>query len=149
MIALRIFQLCIFYVTFLVPVVTGPVAAYMFTRVIGQKQSSLLRGFWLFLIAANFISGLLIIANWGHAWPGSGFSAVIYTPVASIMAIAIMLLRSKPYWRPIANDAHWSRWYFAGSILIPMTQLLVAAVSPRFVDVVCPWLWLLFGSFNC
>jgi hypothetical protein len=149
MIALRIFQIGIFYITFFVPLVTGPIAAYVFTRVIGQRRSNALRRFWLFLIATNLIFGLLIITNWGHAWPGSGFCAVIYTPVASIVAIVILGLRSKPYWRPIAQDVYWSRWYLSGLILIPVMQLLVAAVSPRFVDVVCPWLWFHLGSFSC
>lgn len=146
MIVLSILRLLLFYVTLVFPVIfTGPVAAFYFYRT-ARTQSSIIR-FWLVLLVASCVSVFLIGINWGHSWPGSGFHAVVAAPSAAILSVAILLIMRKKYLLIIDADWRWRINYDTGIFFIPILQVVVSFISPRLVDTICIWLYLI--GFMC
>jgi hypothetical protein len=130
------FSACIF--PFFFP---GPIAAIVFYAVSKRNNIAITILFWLGLLMVNGIASFLIIATWGHSWPGAGFFAVLASPLSAIASIIILLRAGKDYWRVAENNLPWRILYITGIILIPLLQLLVAFWAPQFVDAVCQWLY--------
>jgi hypothetical protein len=121
--------------------ITGPVAAVIFNFITKIRNYFVFLLFWFLLLVTNGIAGLLIITTFGHSWPGPGFFTVLATPISAIASLIILLRLRKKLWHNLINESRWRILYVIGIILIPSFQILVAIISPRFVDSVCRWLY--------
>ena len=136
----EILRLVSFFAALIVPVIfTGPGAAIYFYRTASTKSLDALVRFWFALPAISCLSALLIIINWGHSWPGSGFLAVLAAPIAAVISLVILIAKRTKYLQIVGNEPRWRLHYYTGIFLIPILQVVVAFVSPRFVDPFCRW----------
>lgn len=136
----EILRIVSFFAALIVPVIfTGPGAAIYFYRTVSEKNTDSLVRFWLALLATSCLSAFLIITNWGHSWPGSGFLAVLAAPFAATASQVILIAKRKKYLQVVGDEPRWRLNYSVGIFLIPILQLAVAFISPQFVDPFCRW----------
>lgn len=118
------------YLTGVMPLITGPVAAIIFLFLVRTKRRWIPLMFCIVLLIVD-LSFLLPMAMFvGHSFPGAGYIAHHLLPITAVVSLVILLLPMRSIMRGPEQDAYLRISYMVGTILISFTQLLMAAVFP-------------------
>ena len=86
---------------------------------------------------ADTVSLAFMACTFGHFFPGPGFIAWKFLPIAAVVSLAILLLPMPRVWRGLGGN-RWRRiWYVVGVVTIPFLQLLTAEVFPLVREPLC------------
>ena len=105
------------------PVVSGPLAAFLFVQVLKRGDRRLMSIFWPALVVVHILGFLFLMTTKGEFLPGAGFFSCLITPivaVATVLALRIFLRRKGDV---VADDPWRKGWMTAGTVVIPLLQL--------------------------
>jgi hypothetical protein len=108
---------------FLYPVISGPVAAFVYIKILKRKEHWLRYLFWPVLIIVNIAGFFLLLYTLGDFMFGPGFLACLITPIVAVGTALGLRLFSPRFYQEVDRDPGQKRWYLMGTFFIPLMQL--------------------------
>jgi hypothetical protein len=132
---------------FLPPLISGPIPAAAFITIIKTKHRWPLLLFWVLVLIVDLIAIATMACSFGHAFFGPGFFALLLTPIAAIISLAILLSSAKAVRQTLDGNKQRQIWHIVGIVVIPSLQLLIAAVLPLVQETLACWMYRLGFSY--
>ena len=121
------------FLWFVVPLallaLTGPLAAWLFIRLLASGDRRGLAILVAALALAAVLMGIFIACTFSDFFPGVGCYLTLLTPIAAIITLLSFRLRSKKVYALLGDDRTRRRWFIAGSLLLPLLQLAAPAAG--------------------
>ena len=108
---------------FLYPVISGPIAAFIYVKTLKLKEYWLRYLFWPVLLAVHVAGYFLMLHTLGDFFFGPGFLACLITPIIAVGTALVLRLFSRRFYQEVDDDPGKKRWYLMGTFLIPLMQL--------------------------
>jgi hypothetical protein len=112
----------------LYPIVTGPLAAYGLVLVCRRASRRLVVLSWPVLIALHGGGYVLMRRTLGEILIGPGAMSCMVTPLFAVATALGMRIAWRRQRQVQGADPVWGRWLVAGTLLIPLMQLVTVAI---------------------
>ncbi len=112
-------------ISILVPLISGPIAGFVFVFILHKGYLKFLQSFWISLIVWNLASFFIMASTLGEFLPGYGFIAMALSPFMALLTIILMVLVRSRLSFSGENDVIRQRAYKTGTLLIPSMQIVV------------------------
>ncbi len=108
----------------LFPVITGPLAAFIYVKILKQDRQWLWVLFWPVLIAINFTSFYILADGSDDFFDIAGFLACFFTPIIAVSTALGMRLYLSRFYQAEGDDLKRGTWFHIGTVLIPLMQVV-------------------------
>jgi hypothetical protein len=121
----------------LYPLLTGPVAALVYLRILRHGRSITLIWFWLCLLTTNILGFiyLAVITEGGLLDPG--FFSCFFTPAFSISSVLVIRLGNLRMNEEFRDQPSMKSRLLLGAILIPLMQILTIGIFALLAPYLC------------
>ena len=121
----------------LYPLLTGPVAALVYLRILQRDRSKALAWFWICLLVANGLgfSYLAVITGEGLLEPG--FFSCLFTPAFSLASVLVIRLGRSRMNEEFSDQPEMKARTLQGVILIPLLQILNIGIFALLAPYLC------------
>jgi len=118
-----------FYLSALLyPVVSGPLAAFFLIRALQRGARRMLFIFWPALVVAHGLGFVFLATTKGDLLPGAGFFSCLVTPIFAVATALALRIFARRKVDALALDPWCKGWMTAGTVAIPLLQLLTLFV---------------------
>jgi hypothetical protein len=121
----------------LYPLLTGPVAALVYLRILRRTHTIVLFWFWLCLLVANGLGFIYLAVITGNDLLAPGFFRCLFTPAFSLASVLVIRLGRSRMNEEISDQPHTKARLMLGSILIPLLQILTIGVFALLAPYLC------------
>ena len=128
----------------LVPIISGPVAALLYIRIMKNNQPNQQALFWLGYIGWQIIVFFLMAYTLGDLSPGPGFVSCWLTPITGVLSFIILWRAEDEVRQETGGDLAVRRNYQFGLFLIPIMQIVTLMVVLMIGPMMCE-----FGLSSC
>lgn len=108
----------------LYPVVSGPLAALLLVVTLKRDERWPRLLFWPGLIVVHVAGYLLMMHTLDNSLVGSGFLSCLITPIFAVATALGLRLWLQRFNKAMDNDPNQRRWLIAGTIALPLLQLV-------------------------
>ena len=108
---------------FLYPVISGPVAAFIYVKLLKRKEYWLRYLYWPVLVAVHVAGFFLMLYTLGDFVFGPGFLSCLITPIIAVGTALVLRLFSSRFYQEVDGDPRQKKWYQVGILFIMLMQL--------------------------
>jgi TctA family transporter len=121
----------------LYPLLTGPVAALVYLRILRQNHRTALVWFWLCLLIANSLGFVYLAVITGEGLLEPGFFSCLFTPVFSLASGLVIRLGRSRMNQELSDQPYMKSRWLRGVIFIPLLQILTVGVFTLLAPYLC------------
>ena len=127
-----------YYVSVLIyPILTGPIAAWVYLRLLKKNSRRQILFFWPLLLAVNFIGFWFLSFNLSDWLIDPGFFSCLLTPISAVLTALILRVGGLRL-PPDEDTASSSRpWLTIGFIGIPALQIFTVGLYGLLAPYLC------------
>jgi hypothetical protein len=129
---LKFFTLAVLY-----PLLTGPVAALVYLRILRRTHTTALLWFWLCLLVANSLGFIYLAVITGEGLLEPGFFSCLFTPVFSLASVLVIRLGRSRMNQELSDQPYMKARLLQGVILIPLLQILTVGLFTLLAPYLC------------
>lgn len=127
----------IFVTSFFPALFSGPIPAIVFIWLIQQGHRLHQRVFWAVFSLWNVGMMFYFWRTMDINFFGPGMVACLFTPIASLISLAILVLGRKKVWEKRSDDEGHPGEYFLGMVFIPGVPLAAMIIAAIVAPVLC------------
>jgi hypothetical protein len=128
----------------LVPIISGPVAAALYVRIMKNNNSNQQAIFWLGYVGWQVLVFYLMVFTLGDLTPGPGVVSCWLTPITAVLSFIILWRAEDGVRQATGADLAVRRNYQFGLFLIPIMQIVTLIVVLMLGPMMCE-----FGFRTC
>ena len=121
----------------LYPLLTGPVAALVYLRILRQNHRTALVWFWLCLLIANSLGFVYLAVITGEGLLEPGFFSCLFTPAFSLVSVLMIRLGRSRMKEELSGQPNMKARLLQGVIFIPLLQILTVGVFTLLAPYLC------------
>lgn len=121
----------------LYPLLTGPVAALVYLRILRQNHRTALVWFWLCLLIANSLGFVYLAVITGEGLLEPGFFSCLFTPAFSLVSVLMIRLGRSYMNQELIGQPYMKSRLLQGVIFIPLLQILTVGVFTLLAPYLC------------
>ena len=127
-----------FFISVLIyPILTGPIAAWIYLRIIANNNHRQNLAYWLLLLIANFAGFWFLALNLSDWLIAPGFFSCLFTPISAVLTALILRIGGRQL-LPEGETASSGRiWLPIGFIGIPALQIFTVGLYGLLAPYLC------------